>query len=128
MDNIKTKNNPIFYILVFLSIFLSIFLTFYKFIILKDYQIMAQVSCDPTTEKCFVIECNHEDEECLINPEESTTYYKIISKNAGVIHSCQSTVDKNGCNEELSCIEGEERCEYTFCDLENLPDGETCSE
>ena len=121
--------NKIFYIILALLIVTSVGVTFYKIIILKDYQIVTQVSCDPASEKCFVSQCDPaEDDTCPEKLYERISYYKNISKKAVAIYSCESTEEKLGCNEELSCTEGEQDCSYTFCDPTQLADGEACSE
>ncbi len=132
MDNTETKSdikNSIFYLVLIALIILSITVTFYKIVMLKDYQITAQVSCDPKTEKCFINQCNPStDDTCSENPAEQTTYYKNISKKAASIYLCENTIEKIGCDKELSCLSGEQSCFYSYCDPNNLVDGEQCSE
>ncbi len=111
--------NKIFYTILALLILGSVGVTFYKIVIQKNYQIVAEASCDPETEKCF----SYIDEE-----SGEVSYYKLISKNAADIYACEQTEEKLGCNEELSCLENEENCSYTYCDPENLEEGEMCSE
>jgi hypothetical protein len=123
----ENKRNKIFFIIFFSLIFLSVAITFYKIVIIKNYQIVAQVSCNPITEKCFETICDPAtDDTC----EASSTiyYYKNISKNAGVIYTCEKTSEKVGCAGELSCTTGESNCFYTYCDPTQLLDGEKCSE
>ena len=101
--------------------------TFFKYYIYKDFQIVAEVSCDPATEVCFHYEgviCAEGDAECV--PEEAYDY-KIISKNASSIYACEQTEEKNGCNEELSCTDGEENCSYENCTEDAISDGVTCT-
>jgi hypothetical protein len=123
------KKTKIFYTIFFVLILISVAVTFYRYVILKDYQIVAEVSCDPTEEICYFYEgvvCDDPiDTECV--PEEAYDY-KIISKNAANIYACEQTDEKIDCGEELSCLEGEENCEYTYCDSENLEEWEVCSE
>ena len=108
---------------------LSIAATFYKIVILKDYQIEAEVSCDPEIETCFVVSCDpNTDDTCPTNPDEQTYYYKYISKKAASIYLCENTTEKIGCDGELSCLSGEQSCFYLYCDANNLADGEECSE
>ncbi len=130
MDNsVKNENrgNKIFFIVFFLLIVASVGVTFYKIVIVKNYQIVAQVSCDPTVERCFMSTCDPAtDETC--DALSSTTYYKNISKNAGTIYTCEKTEEKIGCGEELSCMIGESNCSYTLCDPSQLVDDEQCSE
>ena len=125
----SNKGNKIFYIILALLIFGSVGVTYYKIVILKNYQIVSQVSCDPATEKCFVYECTPEvDGVCSDIPEENISYYKNISKKAQTIFLCEQTTEKIGCNEELSCTEGEADCSYTYCNQSELVEGEKCSE
>ena len=123
----ENKGNKIFYLILALLIIISVGVTFYKIVILKNYQIVAQVSCDPATEKCFESSCDPEtDDTCTAT--STPTYYKNISKKAATIAVCESTAEKLGCNEELNCTEGEPDCSYTFCDPAQLLEGEACSE
>ncbi len=130
MENKAIKSsvgNRIFYIVLILLILGSVGVTFYKIVWQKDYQIVAEVSCDPTAESCFYYEgviCEDGDLECV--PEDSYDY-KLISKKASDIYTCEQTDEKLGCDEELSCADEEENCSYTYCDPENLAEGELCS-
>jgi len=123
------KANKIFYIILSLLIVGSIGITFLKIVILKNYQIIDQVSCDPKIEKCFMSECDPaSDDTCPVDPAQRISYYKKISKNAGVIYACGNTAEKIGCEGELSCTVGEQKCSYMYCDQNNLEDGEKCAE
>jgi len=130
MEKVEEKSkvgNRIFYIVLILLILGSVGVTFYKIVWQKDYQIVAEVSCDPTVESCFYYEgviCEDSDLECV--PEDAYDY-KLISKKASDIYTCEQTDEKLGCDEELSCTDGEENCSYTYCDPENLAVGELCS-
>lgn len=130
MDNLAKKENignKIFYAVMFLLIAVSVGVTYYKIVVLKDYQIVAQVSCNPATEKCFETICDPAtDDTCTAT--STPTYYKNISKKANTIYLCEQTAEKLGCNEELFCTTGEPDCSYTFCDPTKLADGEKCSE
>jgi hypothetical protein len=124
--SIKSK---IFYIIFFLLIVISIGTTFLKYLVYKDYQILAEVSCNPQAEKCFIKTCDPvDDSTCPINESDRTAYYKLISKNASSIYICENTFKKIGCFDELSCIQNEKNCSYTYCDSVNLAEGEQCSQ
>ena len=131
METIDTKTrvrNRIFYTILTLLIIGSVGVTFYKIVIQKNYQITAETSCDPQAEKCFIRTCDPaNDDTCPTNKEEQTTYYKLVSKRASNVAVCGATVEKTGCDTELSCTQGELNCSYTFCTESNVPDGETCS-
>lgn len=119
VDKKSLNANRIFYIILALLILGSIAATFVRIVVLKDYQIVAETSCDTTIEKCF----SYTDEE-----SGEISYYKLISKKAASIIACEATEEKDGCNEELTCTEGEISCSYTYCDSENLAEGEVCAE
>ncbi len=136
-DEKLTTGNKIFYIVLVLLILGSVGFTFLRIVVWKDYQVVAEVSCDPATELCFHYEpepCAEGDTACLALPPEEAYDYKLISKKAATIYNCQikkfsspEAAGLAGCGEELSCVENEEDCSYTFCDPENLAEGEVCS-
>ncbi|MEI6420316.1 MAG: hypothetical protein WCO30_01655 [bacterium] len=124
------KLNRWFYIIFFALILGSVIFTFNRIVILKDYQIVAETSCEPQNEEsCFV----REEEVTTTTPDgleattTETTFYKMISKKAADIYICEKTESKDGCNEELTCTEGEKDCSYEYCSDENVPEGESCS-
>lgn len=131
MEKLNAKNvwgNRIFYTILILLILASVGFTFWRIVIQKDYQIVAEVSCDPATESCFHYEgvvCDGTDTECV--PEEAYDY-KMVSKKASTIYACEQTEEKIDCTEELSCLESEIDCEYTYCDPAELGEGESCAE
>ena len=107
--------NKIFYTILILLILASVGVTFWRIVIEKDYQIVAEVSCDPATESCFHYEGVICDDPADLECEAEDAYdYKMISKKAATIYACEQTEEKDGCTEELSCLEGEEDCEYTY--------------
>lgn len=63
--------------------------SYYRFMVLNDYIVEAQVDCDPTLESCFVWECDPSVEsECTGNEEEDTWHFKYAYRNAGNIPEC----------------------------------------
>jgi hypothetical protein len=130
MENTEEKSkvgNRIFYIVLTLLILGSIGMAFYKIIIVKNFQIETETSCDPKIESCFhreAITCDSTDPNC--EPVDASDY-KLISKKASDIYACEQTEEKLGCREELSCTENELNCSYIFCTVDNLPEGEFCS-
>lgn len=129
--NIDTKSslkNKIFYLIFFLLLAGSIIATYVRIVVNKDYLIVAETSCDPATEQCFVWECNIEiDGECSDIPEENIWIYKVVSKKAYEIAKCESTEERLGCDGELSCTENEADCSYEYCNEKSTPDGIRCS-
>lgn len=95
----------------------------YKYIVIEDYYIRMETSCEPTAEKCFVRECDIVTaESCSTIPEERLSYYKIIEKRANMLPDCNLAV---GDCPEIFCSVGED-CQEFFCDSEIVPEGETC--
>jgi hypothetical protein len=129
LDTKSSLKNAIFYTIFFLLLIGSIVVTYVKIVVNKNYQIVAETSCDPVNEKCFVWECDIEiDGECSDVAEENVFIYKIINKKASSIALCEASDEKLGCNEELTCTEGEENCSYEYCNEESLTDGIRCSD
>ncbi len=102
-------------------ILVSVFATYYRIFVRHNYQILAEVSCDPTTESCFVYQCDSEAGECTGDPAEDTSYYKLLEKNASKMPVCDAETEE--CP-ELVCAEGEINCSVRFCDAEA---GEECT-
>lgn len=88
--------------------------SYYRYVVLEDFLVYAQVSCDPDSESCFVYECAPED-GC--DPEEPYYFYKVIYKDAAAIEACDPW-SEDGC-QELTCEAGE-ACEIVECSLENM--------
>jgi hypothetical protein len=110
-----TKGSKIFFLVLALLIIGSIGFTFWRIFIAKDYQIIAEVSCDTMAASCFFWE-----------DEEEAYTYKMISKKASNIYACEQAEEKIDCDEELSCLEDEEDCEYIVCDPAELAEDEIC--
>jgi hypothetical protein len=114
------KKSKIFLAVFFFLIIASVGVTFWRIYIKKDYIVQAQTDCDPTTEKCFVWQCDPkstvEGEACTGDPDKDTWYYKIVKKNASLIPLCDPN-DEN-CK-PLECADGEKDCSVTLCDETN---------
>lgn len=109
------KKNKILLIVVILLVVYAVLSAYYRFFVVRDYQIITEISCDPETESCFV----YEDEETELY------YYKLINKNAANISDCNP--HREECD-ELSCEDGEEDCKITYCDPEDLGEDEKCDD
>ena len=108
-------------------IILSVSASYYRYMVLHDYIIEAQIDCDPTLESCFVWVCDLEaGEECTGNEDEDTWYYKYIYRNAKNIPLCDPK--EEGCD-ALICPEGGElECERINCTSESLASYEITGE
>ena len=121
----KRWPNVLFFIAFGLLLFGSVAFTYYRIVVKKNYLISAEADCDPTIEKCFVYVCDPAaGEECTGDPEEDTSYYKIIKRKASSIPLCDPN-DEN-CD-ALICSEGEADCNYELCEDGNA-DGIECND
>ena len=117
--------SKIFFVAFFIIIAGSVFATYYRYVVLRDYIIEAEADCDPYSESCFIYVCDPEaGEECTGDPEEDTSYYKTIHRNAKNIPLCDP--NDEAC-EALTCPAGEADCEISLCDPEVEEDIE-CSD
>lgn len=114
----EEKKNKIFWFL-FLFLILGFIITIYiRIFVLKDYMIVAEVSCDPKAESCFIYSpeelcAESEEYDCIKNTEPE--YYKVINKKAANIEECsQSDLSEEESCSELTCEEGEEDCYYEY--------------
>lgn len=127
----RSRADKILFIAVGLAIVISVGATYWRIMIKKDYLISSQVDCDPTLEKCFVWECDETlaegtDGACTGNEDEDVWYYKIAQRKAADIPLCDPEKDEN-CQPFL-CDENEKGCSETFCDVTNVPEGESCND
>jgi hypothetical protein len=109
----------------------SVGVTYWRIMLKRDYVISSQVDCDPTTEKCFVWECDPastvEGEKCTNDPEKDIWYYKLAERNAFKIPLCDPAKDENCL--PFVCEEGEKDCSETLCDETTKVDqGVECSD
>jgi len=120
------KKSKIFFVVFFLLIATSIGVTYYRYMILHDYMIEGEATCDPYTESCFIYVCDPEaDGECTGDPVEDTSYYKLVDRNAKNIPLCDPADES--CDTSV-CLEGESDCSYTLCDPETVAEGEECND
>lgn len=96
--------------LTLLVSFISASVAFYKFYIVRDYIVLANVPCDSTLHSCFVGDGD--------NTPQS---YEEISKVANTIPACNGWQDQ--CP-ELTCDQGSFGCTITYCQLGT---GDSCS-
>ena len=108
------KKSKILFLVFFLVLAGSIFLTYYRYMVVKDYVIETQVSCDPMVESCFIYVCDPENgEECTGDLEQDTSYYKLLHRNAKNIPLCDPA--EADCPVAV-CRPGEVDCQVTLCD------------
>jgi hypothetical protein len=119
------KQSKIFFLALFLLIALSVGVSYYRFFVAKDYIIEAEAECDPAAEACFVYVCDPQAEECSGDPEEDTSYYKVVHRKAANIPLCDPSAES--CD-ALVCQPDEKDCEETLCDPNDLAEGDLCSD
>ncbi len=99
-----------------LLILLLVSASFYRFIILQDYIVVFEGSCDPLTENCF-IGCNND--ECT-----DVYYFVKVQRHASELYGVCGT-DITDCDLANTCtVKSETSCSVTPCDL--LIDGDSC--
>ncbi len=98
-------------------IVLSFTASYYRFVILKDYIVAYEHTCDPTFESCFV-GCN--DDAC-----ESQYYYAVIEKMTYDVYQLCGN-DVTNCDEAYLCKENDTLCNVIYCDPASIIE-ETCS-
>ena len=116
------KRSKLFFLLFSLMVLVSTFVLYYRTFVLRDYFVLAQISCDPTQEVCFVHHCNKEVEVCQGLPASDTTYYKNIQKMAGRMPQCSGSSE--ACSEP-SCAINEPNCQIALCSEEEASVGGT---
>ena len=136
-DNKSKIANRIFYTVLILLILGSVGFTYWRIVVVKDYQIIAETACNPFGAACFIRDpepCAENDAECLANPSTEETSYKLISKSAASIYACElkkfaseEAREAAGCGSNLVCQMDEPNCTYTLCNDDNVPEGESCS-
>ncbi len=117
--------SKVFFIVFFLLVVGAVGATYFRYFMVRDYMIEAQASCDPYTEACFVHSCDSDTEDCTGDPEEDTSYYSIIHRNAQYMPICDPA-DEN-CD-ALTCPPGEAQCTITLCNDETVTDGDSCND
>ncbi len=125
METNMDKKSKIFFLVFFLLIAIVTVITYMKYFVAKDYYITAQADCDPATEVCFAHTCDPEiDGECPEDEADRVSYYKLVNKRANLIPLCDP--NEEDCN-ALECLEGMD-CQVTYCDEDNVPEGEECND
>jgi len=123
------RKSKILFVVIGLLIIGSVAVTFWRYMVKRDYIVQAQTDCDPTTENCFIWECDPastvEGEACTGDEETDIWYYKIVHRNAKNIPLCDPN-DEN-CT-ALVCDPDEKDCSEELCSESNVPEGETCND
>lgn len=103
------KGVQILILTIILASLVSAGVAFYKFYIIRDYLVFANVSCDSTSHSCFVGD-----------GDSAPQYYEKVSKKANAIPICNGWL--NQCP-ELSCTQGDSSCTIEYCQSDT---GDTC--
>lgn len=116
--------NHIITIVTILAVCMSVGMTAYRYIVLRDYLVQVETSCDPAEEACFVYECESEDEEgCIALGESYYSPYAIVVRDARHVPLCASDseadCDVRDCGSDASC-------HITYCDPETRMNEQIC--
>lgn len=108
------RHTIVLFSVVFFTILFFCVLTYERVFLLRDYTVVGESSCDPTSESCFIYECDPQIEECTGDPEQDVWYYKQVEKVASSVSFCDPAITEE-CP-ELSCTFGEYGCKEIYCD------------
>jgi hypothetical protein len=109
------RKNILAFVLVPLVCLLALS-SYYRFVVLDDYNVTYEIPCDPQLNSCFMF-C--EDDECL----EPYFYTEINRYAKDLINLCSENI--LDCKYFSYCTENERLCEINYC---SISDGEDCSE
>ncbi|EKE11739.1 MAG: hypothetical protein ACD_15C00031G0009 [uncultured bacterium] len=124
----QSRSSKIFLAVFFLIIIFSLGLSYWRIVVMRNYNVLASVDCDPYEERCFVHVCDPDpnvDGECTGDLEEDTWYTKNLNRKAYNIPECSP--EEEECK-ALECEAGEENCFYELCGEANVPEGDTCND
>jgi hypothetical protein len=109
------KFSKYFFVLIILSLICVMGYRYYEYIYLRNFLLDVNVPCDPTTEQCFVADCEP-GPDC-----DSTPYAKVEI----IAHDAPVCLEEHAC-ESFSC-DGINSCNVTYCSADSLVDGEVCT-
>lgn len=118
------KSRVLFGVLL-VAIGVSTWLTYDRYMVKRDYIVLAQGTCDPAEERCFVTTCDPELQVCLTEEGGETVYYKLLYKKAYNFPDCQ--LGSEECP-PLRCEEGEEDCTEELCVEDDPDETYTCND
>jgi hypothetical protein len=127
-----TRSTRLFFAIILTVVFGSTIFSFYRFSFLRDYVITAETECDPAIESCFVRPCDPEEDD-VCDEDTDPSYYRIVEKQASSMPTCDphedASCDPFACESDspVPGIQVPVSCIFTYCDEENVPDGERCS-
>jgi len=104
------------YILI-IAILANVGFSYYRFIIMHDYLVGYEGTCDPKTEKCFT-GCT--DDACT----ESYYYSQMRKYEPDLFAECG--VDITDCEEASVCLSNDRDCSITYCDEKTKTEDEEC--
>jgi len=125
-DNfLKYTLTPLFILMVSAS--------YYRFLVLHNYLVSYEASCDPEFESCFVLCENEAVEDLALCPGDQLFYYAEIERyGEDLINLCGDSV--TDCEAADYCVDWENDCTVSYCDpntetiscdtLDNQPAGE----
>jgi hypothetical protein len=95
---------------------LTIGATYYRFVVLHDYRVSYEGSCDPYKSQCYV---GCADDECTEN-----YYYTHVERYSSDLYNLCGR-DITSCEVSNYCTPEEVNCSVSYCDLETEEDCET---
>jgi hypothetical protein len=115
MNASSRKITTTIFILIVVMVLSVIVSNFYKFFVIKDYDFVIEVPCDPTQSLCFFRYCDGDD--C---PPNNLEVYRIFSLNAADYEVCKDgtcltecSIGKISCTETMCNEANSDSCVYS---------------
>lgn len=125
----EEQKSKIFFIVFGLVLLSSLAFGYWRFFIARSYTVEGRIDCDPLEQACFAetveVECDPAQGECPETPQEETSYYKLVHKQASDVVLCDP--NDEGC-EPLACRPGDAYCDILFCDPANPGEDRECAD
>lgn len=109
------RKHLLLYILLPLVLF-ACFASLYRFMVIGDYIVEYQGSCDPATHSCFI---GYDD-----TVQENYYYTKVVKHAADLFSVCGP--DYSECEEANVCLPTDSGCSVTYCSSDTVSEGESC--
>lgn len=110
------KSSKYIFAIIFVLFCITVGYRYEQYIIKKNFTLEVNTVCDPSTEKCFQMDCDATSPDC-----DTSTYKKVSI----LAHDAPKCLEEHNC-ESFSCA-GISSCSITDCSTETFVDGEVCT-
>ncbi len=103
VEGLENQKPDKFLFLILFATFSLIAYSLINLFLLKNYDFITEINCDPTSEHCFYRACDMDENECYPN---NLSYYKVQTIKAKYFKYCENEDCTVACNEGLiQCVE-----------------------